>query len=372
MEQIFDSVLCMDYTKQINWILPITVIAIANVVEVWILMSLIHYGLKTKKWKTRKQNCGGKVSSRNQYTALVACAAFCLIFSTLSLINISVGFDLDENSMCDLLADAAVVFYSFIQAAVFIFLWLRQRSFYTNQMLNVTYSKPARVFSVISIIMFLFAGTILTVLFVYPNDHFSSLNGCVRKPNAVILSAWIFVVLVLIFGQTTLLGLFFYALTKTGNQEIPIFARLLDNFCCSCKRSISETTQTPKNSNQSSAEPSTNPVSNCTIFSVSRTIALREAQHFSFLKNSKSAQNIQKVMRKTLWLAIISALLDFFTQIFQYYISYPNSDHMRFAVIATNSNALLSLLLLVFSYTVHSKMLSSLCISVTQDHLNCN
>ena len=99
-------------------------------------------------------------------------------------------------------------------------------------MLNVTYSKTAKVFTVNSIVIFLLAGTVVTVFHVYANNHASCLNGCVGTSNEAVLNISLFVVFLVFFGQTTLLGLFFYTLTKAGNQEISNFARLLDDSCC--------------------------------------------------------------------------------------------------------------------------------------------
>ena len=91
----------MDNTNQINWILLVTFIAIANAGEIGILVSLIHYGLKTKAWKERNQRYVKKLSSRNLNAALVACETLCVIFSLLSLVYISVGFKLHKNdSLC--------------------------------------------------------------------------------------------------------------------------------------------------------------------------------------------------------------------------------------------------------------------------------
>ena len=352
----------MDYTTRIDWILPITFVAIANAAEVWILVSLIHYGLQTKKWKNQNQGCVDKLNSRNQYTTLVACAVFCVIYSLLSLVYISVGFHVDEDKLCDSLIDVISLFYGLILVTVYIFLWLRQRTFYTNQMLNVTYSKTAKVFSAISIVIFLSAGTVVTVFLVYPNNHFSSLNGCVETQSDAELVAYFFFGCLLVFGQTTLLGLFFYALTKTGNQETFIFAGLLKDFCCCCyKQNINKTTQTPENNNQNSAESLAKAVSNPAIITVSRAITHEGAQHSCFFKSSKSAQNIRKVMHKTLLLAIISVVADLFFLFLVPNISSQNFDHMRFVMLATNLNALLSLLLLVFSFTVYREMLLSPC-----------
>ena len=354
----------MDYiTKQIDWILPVIFIAIATAAEIWILVSLTHYGLKTKKWKKQNQEHVDKLNSRNQYTALVACAVFCVIYSLLSLIYISVGFHVDEGKLCDSLADAINVFYSFVQAAVYMFLWLRQRTFYANQLLNVTYSKLAKVFSIISVVFSSSAGSVVTVFLVYPNNRFSSLNGCVESANDAAVFAYNFGVFALFFGQTTLLGLFFYALTKTGNQEKSIFVRLLKDFCCCCcyKQNTNETTQTPENSTQNSAESSTSIVSSSAIISVSRAITHGGAQHSCFSKSSKSAENIRKVMRKTLLLAIISVVADLFTWLFVPYISNENFDHMRFIMLVANLNVLLNLVLLVFSFAIYRKMLSSPC-----------
>ena len=42
------------------------------------------------------------------------------------------------------------------------------------------YTKTAKVFSAISIVIVLSGGTFATVFHVYPNNHFSILNGCVE------------------------------------------------------------------------------------------------------------------------------------------------------------------------------------------------
>ena len=43
----------MNYiTKQIDWNLPVSFIAIGNAADIWMLMSLIHCGLEAKKNRT--------------------------------------------------------------------------------------------------------------------------------------------------------------------------------------------------------------------------------------------------------------------------------------------------------------------------------
>ena len=49
---------------------------------------------------------------------------------------------------------------------------------------------------------------VFAVFHVYPSYHFSSFIGFVETPNDAVSVVWILVVLVLIFGQTTSLGLF--------------------------------------------------------------------------------------------------------------------------------------------------------------------
>ena len=333
----------MDYTKQLDWILPVAFNAFIIVAEIWILLSLVHYGIKTKKWKIPDQGNLSKLNSGRLYTALVLCAAFCIIYSVSTLVYLNVGFNPGEDKLCNVVTDIASSIYALRQITVYVFLWLRQRTFYTNHMLNITYNKKVKIFSAISIFIIVFAAIGILIFNVYPNNYISSSNGCGKgAADNFFVICWIMVVLGLFFGQLILLGLFLYALAETGKQSKSFFARLWVRFCSRC-------------------------CCNCNAFTQRKVSASRNRQSFEESSANvnqisfSSAENIRQIMQKTLVLAIISTISDVFVPAFSYFVSSLVSDHFRFVVIVVNIHSILSLLLLVFSFTVYRKMLSSFC-----------
>ena len=358
----------MDYTKQLDWILPVAFNAFIIVAEIWILLSVVHYGMKTKKWKITDQGNLSKLNSGRLFTALVLCAAFCIIYSVSTLVYLNVGFNPGEDKLCNVVTDISNSIYALRQIAVYAFLWLRQRAFYTNHMLNITYNKNVKIFSAISIFIIVFAAIGILIFNVYPNDDTSSSNGCRNGgANKLLFISGALIVLGVLFGQVTLVGLFLYALAETGNQDKSFFAKLRDEFCCRCCCCCNKFTQkevSTSYSRQSFDESLTNVSqisfrTNCNTHSV-KPISL-EASQLPSRSEKSSAENIRQVMRKTMGLAIISIVSDVFVPVFSFFVSSLISDHFRFLVIVLNIHTILSLLLLVFSFTVYRKMLSSFC-----------
>jgi len=204
----------VNYFEQLDWIFPVVLIVFTIVVEIWFIISLLHYGIKTKKWKELHRGNSDKLNSGAIYTALVACAVFSFTHFVINLANVIFGFNLGEDELCDSLADASIVTYGLALFAGQMLWWLRQRAFFENRMLNVNYSKQVRFFSAISIILTFTAGTSTLVFNTY---RWMSLDGCLYKPDEnLILGYWISILIAIIFGRATLLGLFVYALTKTS------------------------------------------------------------------------------------------------------------------------------------------------------------
>jgi len=341
----------MDHNKLLDWIIIFVVISTFIFVQVWILISLIHHGISTGKWKRIHRGNLELLSSGSLYSVVIACAFFCVVHSVLTLFNITYGFNVEEDELCDSLLDATFVTYAFIQLLVQIFLWLRQRTFYANQMLNINYSKKIRFLSASSIFIIFIAGLIILVVFTYADNYQSGKNGCKSKPRlfesyGVVL--WISVVFLLIFGQMTLLSLFVYALTRGRSQIKSLFMELACKSYC-CKRTCRKQVQTSEKDFPTSE---TMPESS----SSNNTSTPPRTSDFSRLQAS-SAEKIKTVLRKTLIIAALSIFFDVLAQIFNYFIA----KNIRSFALVANLNTFLSLLLLVFSFTTYRKMLLSPC-----------
>jgi len=194
----------------------------------WLFISLIDYYNKrectSQKCKSEKLNTG------LVYTSVVACAFFCLLFLGANIAYINIGFapSSREDELCNSLGDAVFALYCIILISVHSFLWLRQRVFYNNFLLNSEYSKVLRVFSSICILLILIPGIALIVFNTLLDDYAGSSQGCLYMPKEELrLAYWISNVLLVIVGQAVLLLLFVYALMKTSGE-------LVTNKCFCC------------------------------------------------------------------------------------------------------------------------------------------
>ena len=213
-----------DRMKDPGWFIPFAVNVILLLAALWVLISLIHHGIQTGKWKNTKTNTAERLNKGLVYTVVVFTAMFCFIRLLFSLIFMNVGFTDNENLVCGVFVELLAITYACNIGSAMIFLWLRQRIFFTNFLLRVSYSKFTKTFSVASILIILIGGFVGFLVVRILTIRFSSSLGCM----AVFPSEGIVLYLVLIFclttfGQCTLLSLFIYALTKTkiSEQEEP-------------------------------------------------------------------------------------------------------------------------------------------------------
>jgi len=317
------------------------------IIEIWILIALIHYGIKTKKWRDLRKGNADKLTSGAIYTTLLPCAGFNIVYAIITLIYITLGFNLGEDELCDALGDAVISVYALILLAVHTLLWLRQRSFYSNKMLNASYGKRIKFFSGFSIIILYTAGIGVLVFNAYPDDHVSSLDGCVYTPDdSFRVAYWVTVVIAVAFGQSTLLGLFIYALIQARNQTETSCLQLMKDSCC-CFQTIPVQLKTPRNERHvfifASQISST---SNSTTIQTSHKSSRARRSKLVSGSESSNVDKIKRILWKTLTFSIITVLSPLFIQIFVHYIVDPDG-HRRFAVVVGNINAILNLLLLV-------------------------
>jgi len=96
----------------------------------------------------------------------------------ISQISFHTGFGFDQDLVCEVINDMLFFIYSFIIFLNFTFLWIRQRTFYSNRMLNIGYSKFLCGLSSSSLALVSTAGLIVVVSNIYPTNYVGHPSGC--------------------------------------------------------------------------------------------------------------------------------------------------------------------------------------------------
>ena len=345
-----------DHRKQFDWIFPIFCNVIFLATGIWILVSLVHYGITTKQWQLRSsRRDSDKLNAGKIYSSVIVCAVLCDIYFIVNLLYTNLGFELNNNKLCEYLGDTSSALYAVCLLSVQTFLWLRQRAFYTNRMLNVNYSKPVKVISFLSIIVIFLFGVAVIIFFIYPDDHKSSPDGCTYDSDMP-LEYTVIILLVILICQITLLSLFVYALRQSKHDNHPTFSFVIKDYCCCKPQAIEEL---PENANKR-----TNSVdaisSNFTTTTSSSTISPAFPVTPTSQHRTSNSKAVRIIIRKTLVFAFISILADVFIQIVIQFITGPDS-HRRYPVLIGNVNTFLNLLFVIFSFAPYREMLTSPC-----------
>ena len=214
-----------------EWIIIQTSNIVLILATLWILISLIHYGKKAGKWKKVLTKNVDKLSGGDVYTSTVACAAMSLLRHLTTLVSLQVGFAFDQDWDCEVMSDASFVMYCMVLFTIYIFLWFRQRVFYTNNMMRTGYSKVLRMLSAGSIIIITVAGFGVIFVNTLPFSYRSSPYGCVYvlSNGPLETTSWAVCAAVLVSGQVMLISLFAYPLHQNFDCS-----NLVDIFKCSC------------------------------------------------------------------------------------------------------------------------------------------
>lgn len=333
-----------------DWYIPVTVTGFLILATFWILFSLIHHGIISNKWKRRSLNNYDKLNARLVYSSVVVCTVLCLIRLIINIIYMNVGFttETQQNQVCNSLFDAMGIVYGLLIMSTYTFLWLRQRVFYVNRMLNVNYTNTARLFSGISIFVIVFFGVCVLIFSTIPNDHYSTSDGCDYEPNKELLVGYyISIVFVIVFGNTSLFGLFAHGLKKANEFSIQLphleGRRSFDNI----------ETITNKSFDTISKDSRT---SGAIVRMVDGKRSIRLVTHSVPIPTNDL---VKTVLKKTLFFAVISVVCDIILQVLLFF----TTTHRRLTTLGFNINAFLNVLFIVFSFVQYKKMLFSPCLT---------
>lgn len=356
----------MDHLGQADWIAPMVVNICALIFDVWCFISLAHYGIVSGKLRRNRLSNSSELDSGLVYISVVVCSFLCICFTSVNLAYMNVGFYPGKlgDDLCNALGDANSCFYFLIIITNLSFQWLRQRTFYSNRMLNVNYSKTVRVFSTAAIFIILVVGTGIIVFYLFPYDYKASTIGCTYKPNDIFRLIYLAsIVFGIIFGQITLFGLFLYALSQTKDNDQNLFFFILKIFLpskesnesrdLSRKRSVfMNSVSHTEDSNRSTLDKRVRGNSFATP---------RISRRFSRSSCSRSRSiAIQLILRKTFVFSFLSIIADIFIQFLINYIIDPD-DHRRLSVMVGNFNTSFTLLCLILSFVQYLDMLASPC-----------
>ncbi|XP_076808839.1 uncharacterized protein LOC143451938 [Clavelina lepadiformis] len=206
-----------------DWILPIVVNSVLLLLTIWIIISLIDHGIRTEKWSLKRRD-ELKLSSGIVYTSTIVNAFLALARFVASMVSFQVAFQ----DYCENAEDAAFYIYGFSTFSVHLFLWLRQRIFYTNSMLGIQFNVLLKILSAISIVLIFGAGLIVILLINIPSLYKPTPEGCTYKPSPEMENNLFKILLVgallVILGQLIMVGLFIYPLQIVAGTNESCFS----------------------------------------------------------------------------------------------------------------------------------------------------
>lgn len=332
-----------DHIFHLDWMIPVGINIFLTVVTMWMLISLIHYGVKMEKWKKSSGRHSDKLNAGVVYSFVIVCAIMCLLRYIASLLFMNIGFEEGKDLFCDIVADIAYASYALVLSSVVFFLWFRQRNFYANKMFGIVYSFWIRILSFGSIFVIACLGIFVVVYNVFPLNYKSSKHGCVYQPNSSLQpSYWISAVVIITTNHITMLGLFAYALIHLKRLE----SNELEGPRTSCDRRTERTNSDMEKKSLKNAKRS-----------VEKSVY---GSRISSTAIPGSSKKIQVILKKTLFFAILSIASDILAQVVAQYIVDPEG-HRRISFVIFDINAFLNLLCLMMSFVTFKDMLVSPC-----------
>jgi len=98
-----------DRTTQLDWIFPVHVNITLMVVNFWLLIFLIHYGIKNMWWRTR--NKSDVLNAVLVYNSVIGCGVACIVRLVTSFVLMNIGFSNVESWLCDLFVAVTSISY---------------------------------------------------------------------------------------------------------------------------------------------------------------------------------------------------------------------------------------------------------------------
>jgi len=345
LQNITNETIPYDHWNRPDWIFPMVINISLTIVTLWLMISLIHFGIKTKKWSPAQNKTAGSGSNALNsgliYSSVVACAIACIIryFVTLALLN--VGFHKNEDYICESLSDVQYTTYAFVLFSVYFVLWARQRAFYANWLLHHNYNKNIQIFSYSLIIIIACCVIIIVSYGSVPKLYISSKRGCIEKNDSNVgKEIYVITSIAVIVAHIALYGLFGYALTRFKRIERKKSLRL--------QRKTTQETNNSTNINSTSSGSSDNA-------RISPPYQIKISQ-----KKFSSNKKITFILKKTLVLAVVSIVLNVLVQVFSGFV-FDHKSHRRILNMVGDIAAFFNFFLVIISFSKYKEMMTSPC-----------
>ena len=361
-----------NYWTQLEWTIPVTVNGVLIVIGSWIFFSIVHYGIKSRKRKNNSYIDVEKLNTGWIFSISVICAALTFSCLVTSQVYFHVGYAIDPY-FCEVVHDILFVEYIHVLLFVFLFIWMRQRVFFVNEMLNVQFNKCLKSISSASLVIIFMSCYGVMLLGSIPDNAHSTFGGCHYTEENEITSVWKWssAILLLVVIQVFLLAMLIYPLHKKLEEKSFIWNMLS---CCYTKE---DNKFVPNRVSSPTLHYSTEIKIDHSVLSSIGTTDLqtktrkqvcnksndnKKSTQFELKPRSKrSTEMIKKIMKRTLILGMFAVLLEF--AIF-FVMLLPLFDHshetlMRIVVLMYDFNVLSNLLFIIFSYLSYKEMLFS-------------
>ena len=339
------------YTTELDWIFPVVVNVTLMVLDFWLLISLIHYGIKNKKWSKAKKCSSDVLNSGLIYGSVIGCAVACMtrFFTSLLLSNLGYSNSNFESGICDQLADAVHSSYAFVHFFVALFLWSRQQAFFANRLLNFNYNKVIKYFSFVIIFIIIAFGIAALALTSGAKFYISSSIGCVLRPGyEVQVTTWLTPIIGVAFYNVVLLGLLSYALFYAQSfKEKKSSANLQQQKFKTINYKIS--TISSKDDEHTS-----------TTLECGSELKPKNRPH----RKNCFSNKIKVILKKTLIFAVLSILIDVIVQLTANF-AVDRKSHRRLSNMAFDIASFFNMLLVILSFNKYKEMMTSPCNKLT-------
>nr|XP_039251604.1 uncharacterized protein LOC120329057 [Styela clava] len=181
--------------------------------SIWILISLILYGTRNKKWRKKPGT-----STLNSGLIYKACVMSVALLIPRYLFN-AVIFQLPSMEKgllyCERITDISIAVRLISRCAIYVFLWLRQRILYEHPSTRRFAGKYVNFISWTSLLVIISTFGGLFWASIFPSNYEASPYGCVRNPDSSSNGTAGYILGTgLILAQLLLLGLFIYPMVR--------------------------------------------------------------------------------------------------------------------------------------------------------------
>lgn len=345
------------YTTDISWIIPVITNIILIIISVYLLIAFIYYGIKSGKW-TNPQPLKSyeKLNAGSVFTCAVGIIALSLLRYIFSLAVMNIGYSVHEIEACQSLAGFAYIVYLFFLYSYYVFLWLRQRIFFQNKILNVSYNIHIKRFSFLSIVLVTGIWMALLIYYVMSLSYYTT-EFCDDIPEESKEILWQFVIAAESVTYLVLISLYSYALLKiktsssvtasgAPKQEVSNDSKPKPN--CPSKENQKTAASIP------SAKPSNEVKSETTQIQAKKATTTK----------------LKSIVSKACIFAVFSLICNALLNAFGVFVVKENEDR-NWSQMAFDTNVFLTLIFLVFSFDTYKQILYEPCYKTALNFKSC-